>query len=394
MKKVGILALSATAYGGDTYFRSFLPWLDQLGGDAEYVVFTRDGRYASLPLPNGRVRLVGCQTMIRGSALRRLLWEQLALPRIIQTLGLEVLYTANNLGVLASRCPFVISIRNMEPLAASLRRVPARLQARLIALRVLTRVSMRRAARIIAVSGYVRDHILGMGTPADKVRVVYHGVDARQPERGEEIVPSNERIHDGFIFSVSKFVRYANMETLIRGYHAMRATGVQQPLLVAGGSWDRRYEAEIRSLVRALDLDRSVRFLGYVPHAEVLSLLSTATLFVFPSTLEACPFTLLEAMACGATILTTRTGPMPEFCGDAAWYFEPFDSRALAQHATTLLARADERRRLAVEARSRGLQYGWEKSVPSLLSVLRDAAARRPIATRNSLTGSEGSRYN
>src|SRR5206468_1279780 len=140
----------------------------------------------------------------------------------------------------------------------------------------------------------------------------------------------------GFIFSASKFVRYANIETLIRGYHAIRAAGVRQPLLIAGGSWDHKYETEVRGLVRALDLDRSVRFLGYIAHAEVLALLTAATLFVFPSTLEACPFTLLEAMACGATILTTRTGPMPELCGEAARYFDPFDSRELAQHGLTL----------------------------------------------------------
>jgi glycosyltransferase involved in cell wall biosynthesis len=311
---------------------------------------------------------------MRGSALTRLLWEQMVLPRIIRTLGIEVLYTANNLGILASRCPFVISIRNMEPLAASLRRVPARLQARLVALRVLTRVSMRRAARIIAVSGYVRDHILGMGVPGDKVRIVYHGVDVPQPGSGVGVVAPDEEPGGRFIFSASKFVRYANMETLIRGYHAIRAAGMQQPLLIAGGSWDHKYEAEIRGLVRALDLDRSVRFLGYVAHAEMLALLRAATLFVFPSTLEACPFTLLEAMACGATILTTRTGPMPELCADAAWYFDPSDSRALAQQAITLLAEPDARRRLAAAARSRAAQYGWEKSVPALLAVFREAA--------------------
>jgi glycosyltransferase involved in cell wall biosynthesis len=373
LNKVGILAVSATAYGGDTYFRSLLPWLDQLGGDAEYLVFTRDGRYASLPLPNGRVRLVGCETKIRGSALRRLLWEQLVLPRLIGTLGLEVLYTANNLGVVAAECPVVISIRNMEPLAAPLGRVPVRLQARLIALRVLTRASMRKAARIIAVSRHVRDHILGMGIPAHKVRVAYHGVDVPKPGAGACSVASDGDLRRGFIFSASKFVRYANMETLIRGYHAMQAAGVQQPLLIAGGAWDNKYETEIRRLVRALDLDRSVRFLGYVNHAEVLALLRTATLFVFPSTIEACPFTLLEALACGATILTTRTGPMPELCGDAARYFEPFDSRAMAQEALTLLAEPDARRRLGTAARSRAGQYGWEKSVPALLAVLEEA---------------------
>jgi glycosyltransferase involved in cell wall biosynthesis len=373
VKRVGIVALSAAAYGGETYFRSVLPWLDRLGGDAEYLVFTRDRRFASLPLPHGRVRLIELPR-VRASTLKRLLWEQLVLPMLVRTLGIDVVYTANNVGIFAAPCPFVISIRNMEPLAADLRGMPRRLQGRLVTLRMLTHVSLRRASRIIAVSEYVRDHILGLGVPTDKVRVVYHGVDVPPPSIDGEGV-ANE-LKAGFILSAAKFVRYANTETLIRGYHAMRASGVTKTLLIAGGSWDPAYEAEIRGLVRALDLEHSVRFLGYVAHSKVLALLRRATLFIFPSTLEACPFTLLEAMACGATILTTRAGPMPEFCKDGARYFDPFDSRLLAQEAIALLREPAERYRLATVARSRASLYQWEDSVPALLAVLGEAAGR------------------
>lgn len=374
MNRVGILATSATAYGGETYFRSILPWLDQLGGNAQYLVFTRERRYASLPLPHGRIRLIELPR-IPASALKRLLWEQLTLPRLVRALSIDVLYTANNVGIVAAPCPFVIAIRNMEPLAADLRGMPRRLQARLVMLRMLTRVSLRRASRIVAVSEYVRDHILGLGIPADKVRVVYHGVDV--PAASADGGVHAETLNSGFIFSAAKFVRYANTETLIRGYHAMRASGITKPLLIAGGSWDPAYEAEIRGLVRALDLERSVRFLGYIAHSEVLDLLRRATLFIFPSTLEACPFTLLEAMACGATILTTRMGPMPEFCKDGARYFDPFDSRLLAQEAIALLHEPAERHRLAAVARSRAALYQWKNSVPELLAVLSEAAGSR-----------------
>jgi len=373
VNRVGILAISATAYGGNTYFRSMLPWLDGLGGGAEYLVFTTDRRYASLPLPHGRIRLIE-RPRIHASAVKRLLWEQLILPRLIGAFGLDVLYTANNVGVVTAPCPFVISIRNMEPLAADLRGMPRQLQARLITLRALTRVSLKRAARIIAVSEYVRNHILGLGISADKVRVVYHGVDVQEASARSGVVADD--LKAGFIFSAAKFVRYANTETLIRGYHAMRASGVTKPLLIAGGSWDPVYEAEIRGLVRALDLERWVLFLGYIAHSEVLELLRTATLFIFPSTLEACPFTLLEAMACGATILTTRMGPMPEFCKDGARYFDPFDSRRLAQEAITLLNHPDERHWLAAVAKSRATLFQWKDSVLALLAVLKEAAGR------------------
>lgn len=371
--KVGILALSAKAYGGDTYFRSSLPWLDRLGGDGEYYVFTRDNRYSSLPLTFGRVRLVDCGTHIGDSPLRRLVWEQAVLPRLVREAKADVLYTANNLGVLAAPCPNVIAIRNMEPLAAGVAGLPVRLRTRLRLLRALTKVSIRRAARIIAVSGFVRDFLSGLGVPARKIRLVYHGVDVADTPRGPGTV--REASAEGFLFSAGKFVRYANLGTLIHGYRAMRGMGVGQPLLIAGGAWDTKYELEVRRLVTTLGLAENVRFLGYVSHERMLELLSSCELFIFPSTLEACPFTLLEAMACGAPILSSRAAPMPEFAGAAAGYFDPLNSEDLAERAVALLARPEDLGRLGQEARRRAQGYGWDRSVRSLVDVLRETVA-------------------
>src|SRR5262249_57366712 len=117
----------------------------------------------------GRIRLLD-RPRTPASALKRLLWEQLTLPRLVRALSIDVLYTANNVGIVAAPCPFVIAIRNMEPLAADLRGMPRRLQARLVMLRMLTRVSLRRASRIVAVSEYVREQLLGLGIPADQRR--------------------------------------------------------------------------------------------------------------------------------------------------------------------------------------------------------------------------------
>lgn len=372
MRRAAILALSARAYGGDTYFRACLPWVDRLGGDTEYLVFVRDRRYAGLSLPNGRVRLIDCSASIGSSALRRFLWEQAALPLKLRALGVDVLYTANNLTLFTAPCPTVIGVRNLEPLCQPLANLPARLRARLIALRMLTRLSMRRATIVIAVSRRVREVVLGLGVPPDRVRLVYHGVDLPEPA---PVPPNVPAIPGRFLLAAAKFVRYANLDTLIRAYHAMRETGVQEPLLIAGGPWDPRYEAEIRGLVRLLGLESWVRFLGYVEHERMLGLIRTATVFLFPSTLEACPFTLLEAMACGAAIVTTRREPMPEFAADAARYFEAGDSRGLAEQATGLLADPEARRRLGEAAVRRARVFGWERSVTALRGVLAEAAA-------------------
>src|SRR5207253_11227410 len=126
--------------------------------------------------------------------------------------------------------------------------------------RALSRASIRAARRVVAVSQYVKDVLVGMGTDAGKIDVVYHGVDDVPLSLREDGASSTP-----YVAAVSKFIRYANLATLVRGYHFMREHGFVGELRVAGGSLDRRYEQEVRTLVAEVGLDAHVRFLGYIP---------------------------------------------------------------------------------------------------------------------------------
>ena len=80
----------------------------------------------------------------------------------------------------------------------------------------------------------------------------------------------------------------------------------------------------------SLGVEQHVKFLGYIPSPEVKKLMRRSKLFVFPSTLKARPFTLLETMGCAAPIVASSAGPMRELAQDAVLYFDPADPDQLA----------------------------------------------------------------
>src|SRR5258708_36874763 len=76
-------------------------------------------------------------------------------------------------------------------------------------------------------------------------------------------------------------------------------------------------------------LNENVKFIGYVPEEDLSALYSGALCFVYPSYFEGFGLPVLEAMQCGAPVITGNQTSLPEVAGDAAHLFDPFDTRAL-----------------------------------------------------------------
>ena len=350
--------------------RSFLPALQSFAKDVELFVVAQDDRYASLCGGGSAATLVRVRPgrFVRGAA--RVLWDQRSLPRIAQDLAADVIYTATNSGPLFSKIPVVTAVRNMEPLVPIQRGSTFRHAIRHSLLRSLTIASARAATRVVAVSSYVRQTLEQMGVAGHKIDIVYHGVSDLAPTSIQKRDPQTEP----FVFATAKFIRYANLETLFRAFACMRTRGYRGRLLLAGGAYDERYERDMRRLVQDLGIEPYVSFLGYIPRDQVCGHMRNADVFLFPSMLEACPFSLLEGMQSGAAIVATTCAPMPEFCGDAALYVAPTDGDGLAAAALQVLQDVDLGDRLRARAQARADQFTWGESVRALAAVWERAA--------------------
>lgn len=371
--RVAILALSAKSYGGESYIRSIIPVLHKNQDDVEFVVLIQDERWQSICDQSGSVKFHMCDFWGLHVGVVRILWEVLVLPFLLLKLKVDVIFTTANAGPLLSFVPFVTLVRNMQPLIPVSPEDPLFLRVKMKLLRWLTLHSARRARRVIAVSSYVRDVLMKFNIPAETIDVINHGIDDL-PVPTEEMNGSLAQ-NSKFVFSAGKFIRYVNLETLFRAFMRLRRLGYQGDLYFAGGIYDKKYEKAMRELIESLKIDPHVHLCGYVPRSEVQRMMRDCDVFMFPSTLEACPFTLLEAMRQGAAIVATTARPMPEFCGDTALYTRPDDPDGFGEAAYHIISSPDLQAQMRRRARLQSQKYTWAESVRQLIITLRKAAS-------------------
>jgi glycosyltransferase involved in cell wall biosynthesis len=126
-----------------------------------------------------------------------------------------------------------------------------------------------------------------------------------------------------------------------------------------------------------------VRLLGYVPDAALADLYTHATCFVLPSLYEGFGLPALEAMANGCPVLAARAGSIPEVCGDAALYFDPYNPASLARALREIAAHPERRDELRAKAKSRLDCYTWRANAEIVAAqVLRHAPQGHPAFVR------------
>ena len=236
------------------------------------------------------------------------------------------------------------------------------------------RRSAAEAARIICVSQATMKDLLAECPEVDaKVRVVPEAPDplfTRVAEGGMERSPLvGERPY--FVF-VGTIAPRKNVGRLIEALARVEAS-VRPELVVVGA--DGYGAAEVRALPGRLGIERSVRFVGAQPAAEVARLYGGALALVFPSLLEGFGLPVLEAMAMGAPVITSDRSSLPEVAGEAALLVDPEDVTALGEAMGRVASDVALRERLSAAGRARAAEFSWERAARETLAVFDEAAA-------------------
>jgi len=124
---------------------------------------------------------------------------------------------------------------------------------------------------------------------------------------------------------------------------------------------------------------RDVIFTGYIPDGDLAALYSGATALLFPSLYEGFGLPVLEAMQCGAPVITSNTTSLPEVAGDAAILIKPTDEDALCQSMLDLLRDESLRLKLRRKGLERAALFSWERCADSTVAAYRQALASRSL---------------
>lgn len=277
----------------------------------------------------------------------------------------------------------VIMFRNMEPPLVSFWKNPFLESVRNIARLYAARRACRQADGVIAVSRFVKDFLIHRWrVPSFKVAAIYHGVECI----GDDFITCasgwNER--SPFLLTAGSIRPARGLEDLLQAIAKLASLGWRLSLRVAGAvdpGMD-RYYYRLRRLAASLGVAAQVEWLGGVPRDELRQLMLGCNTFVVTSRAEACPNVVLEAMACGCSIISTLQPPMPELLGEAALYYPPGNSEILADqilraHQETGMATQQRRRAALFRARS----FSWDRTatetVQFLQQIVTSVAAQR-----------------
>ena len=239
----------------------------------------------------------------------------------------------------------------------------------------------RRLDRIITVSqSSAKDTNLFFKVPADKLRVVYNGIDT-------EIYNSNEAAcqnRDGLIMVGNTDDRKKGILYLLQALQTLKRDKIKLTI-VDDAERHSSYIEDVGilhsygfKLVKKLNLDGMVHFTGRLTREELAQHYSAAQIAVVPSLYEGFGIPAAEAMACGTPVISTTGGALPEVVGDAGILVPPGSADALAAAIRQLLPDKQTQQRMSEAGRKRVKEkFNWEQAARKTLEIYQEVLTTR-----------------
>ncbi len=276
--------------------------------------------------------------------------------------------------------------------------------------------SVKRATRVLADSQATKDDLIELlGTPAEKITVLYSGVEARfKPVRDQaeiDRVCAKYQLPRPFILSVGTLQPRKNYGRLIEAFgqlvaahaernaveskharNAVESKDAQQStqlhsstslrsaqnawhLVITGGKgW---MVESIFEQVKRSGLEGRVHFPGFVDDADLPALYSAAEVFAYVSLYEGFGLPLLEAMACGTPVIGSNASSLPEVIGEAGLQVDPRDVDDIARALQQMIDQPELRERSIELGLERAKLFTWDKAARELLAIYEQLRPRR-----------------
>ena len=376
--------------GSETYTRRTLAEMARLHPEHRYVLFTNAENHASFEhlaaeRPCVELRPLRVRARLR---LRRLVAEQVALPRLLRRLRPDVLWNPGNLAPFFAPRPVATTIHDMQYRSFPEDYSPVEL----VAMRLFTALAIRRSDRILTVSEFSKAEILRFfpATPPDRIRVTPEAAESSENyqdscktlgERASHLfrtgkMPVPQPNDDGnqeatFLLCVANTYPHKHVEDAVAAFARVAPEFPALRLRLVGRP--RRGEPAVAASIAALPapLRERVERVHRLSDDELARTYRAAAAVVLPSRYEGFGLPALEALAAGAPVIACRAAATPEVVGNAARLFPPGDIDAFADAIRATLRLPPEARAATIATGlARAAEFSWSRTAETTLAAL------------------------
>jgi glycosyltransferase involved in cell wall biosynthesis len=369
--RIGLFARHISMRGGiGTYSRGLIGRLIEQCPQDEFFL------YYSQPGDLGLYARFGNVQERSIPASNKLIWDQWTAPRAAQRDRVDIILNTKLSAPLFSRIPsiFVFHGPEMYAVPEAYTRLDL-LQGRLF----YPRFARRAAATVVSTADAQRMAQKHLGLSLDRAHIIPPGRDEHfYPSTAQEVAQTIDRlgIPRDFLLFVGGLYPVKNFRRLLLALKILRdRRGDDMPPLVAVGFKRWRMGGEMED-VEKLGLQDVIHFPGFVSDDELRALYSACQAFIFPSLYEGFGLVALEAMACGAPVITSDRGGTADIGRDgAALLVDPFDETAIADVMERVMDDPDLHARLSENGLARAQDFSWDRMAEGFRSLISSIVA-------------------
>lgn len=234
------------------------------------------------------------------------------------------------------------------------------------------RFSCRVADTIISISKFTKkDVIYRFGVKSEKIKVVYLGVDepfkkVTNKEVKEECIKRNN-INKPFLFYSGSISPRKNLLRVLKAYNAIKDKIPHSLVMTGRLSWG---NTGIYKYIKENNIEERINILGFVSDKDLVTLYSTADLYLFLSLYEGFGLTILEAQACGCPVICSNVCSLPEVGGKGVHYIDPYNVKSIENGMLKILKEDIYRNDLIKRGFINKKRFSWKKSTNNLFKLI------------------------
>jgi glycosyltransferase involved in cell wall biosynthesis len=353
--------------GVTRFAKNVIQLLPEIGKAHEFVVF---GNPLDIHLKQNNVSLVPTSDLIDSSA-KRIIWEQMALPRLIKRFNIDHMYYPDHTSpVFKIKSKVIITVHDVSTFA-----VPETVG---IARRLYKQAAIKRSVNvcdaIITGSEATKNEMLKyLPRSKNKIKVVPYGLEEsfNRVLNNEylSLIKSKYNLTVPFILHVGTIEARKNIVRIVKAFANGRRNHKWTHSLVLVGTPGYGFD-KIQEAIAKENVKDNVIITGHVDNNDLSGIYSLADALIYPSLYEGFGFPPLEAMKCGCPVVASYTTSLPEVIGDAGVFVDPMNEENIFGALHRVITDKKLHDKLVQQGKERVRQFTWKKTVEGILQAM------------------------